>query len=276
MLVSTLCAQKLNHQGKKMVKQITCFYLNPKDKFEKADTTKYIFGYDNETHLTKLEVFHRGSTFYCGKGWIKDKAFKPYCSIVYSNGTLHRTDYDEYGKKKDNYIYKYILDSDRYILQKSFFEKCLDGEYTENRKTYIYGYPYKDDIRQLISESERYFYQSHSKWVEVVGDRYTCRYDIIDGNTYTHRGEKIRDITYGVKFECAYNDLNINIDRIIGGSDIEQGTEWCNLYSECLPKNLANRFCDEYVYYFQSEKPYNLYKFTHGGKYLYLITRWRN
>ena len=271
MLVSTLYAQKLNHQGKKMVKQITCSYLNPKNRIEKSAITKYIFGYDDETRLTKLEVFHRGSTFYSGKGWIEDKAFKPRCSIVYSNSTLHRTDYDEYGKKKDDYIYKYILDSDRYILQKSLFEKCLDGEYREYRKTYSYGYPYKDDIRQLVSESVRYFYQSHSKWSEVVGDRHTRSYDIIDGNTYIHKGETIRDIMYGVKYECAYNDLNINIDGIISGWDIEQGTEWCNLHSECLPKNLTDRTCYEYVYYFQSEEPYNLYKFTYGGKYLYTI-----
>ena len=49
MFVSTLCAQRLNHQGKKMVRSVTSFVPNRKD------TIRYNFYYDDECRLVKVD-----------------------------------------------------------------------------------------------------------------------------------------------------------------------------------------------------------------------------
>ena len=44
MFVSTLCAQRLNHQGKKMVRSVTSFAQNSPNR---KDTIRYNFYYDD-------------------------------------------------------------------------------------------------------------------------------------------------------------------------------------------------------------------------------------
>ena len=242
-------AQKLNHQGKKMVRSVTSFALNSPNR---KDTIKYNFYYDDECRLIKVdELINSG---------INHKSYQLYNRMEYKDGRLHRTDYDEYGKRKPYSVYSYILDSDRYVVER--IHKDLSGTkewYLKDVTRFTYDYPYKDDIRQIVKETNYSFIGEfiNGKRVEkeVVDDRYSRWYDVIDGNTY-FRG---RDDTYA----CEYNDLNINVSDLLQG-DIERLTEWYNFYSRCLPLKLLG---DYYRYTFTDTEPYNLIKVEHVNDY---------
>ena len=242
-------AQKLNHQGKKMVRSVTSFALNSPNR---KDTIKYNFYYDDECRLIKVdELINSG---------INHKSYQLYNRMEYKDGRLHRTDYDEYGKRKPYSVYSYVLDSDRYVVER--IHKDLSGTkewYLKDITRFTYDYPYKDDIRQIVKETNYSFIGEfiNGKRVEkeVVDDRYSRWYDVIDGNTY-FRG---RDDTYA----CEYNDLNINVSDLLQG-DIERLTEWYNFYSRCLPLKLLG---DYYRYTFTDTEPYNLIKVEHVNDY---------
>lgn len=242
-------AQKLNHQGKKMVRSVTSFALNSPNR---KDTIKYNFYYDDECRLIKVdELINSG---------INHKSYLLYNRLEYKDGRLHRTDYDEYGKRKPYSVYSYILDSDRYVVER--IHKGLSGTkewYLKEVTRFTYDYPYKDDIRQIVKETKYSFIGEfiNGKRVEkeVVDDRYSRWYDVIGGNTY-FRG---RDDTYA----CEYNDLNINVSDLLQG-DIERLTEWYNFYSRCLPLKLLG---DYYRYTFTDTEPYNLIKVEHVDDY---------
>ena len=242
-------AQKLNHQGKKMVRSVTSFALNSPNR---KDTIKYNFYYDDECRLIKVdELINSG---------INHKSYLLYNRLEYKDGRLHRTDYDEYGKSKPYSVYSYILDSDRYVVER--IHKGLSGTkewYLKEVTRFTYDYPYKDDIRQIVKETKYSFIGEfiNGKRVEkeVVDDRYSRCYDVIGGNTY-FRG---RDDTYA----CEYNDLNINVSDLLQG-DIERLTEWYNFYSRCLPLKLLG---DYYRYTFTDTEPYNLIKVEHVDDY---------
>ena len=242
-------AQKLNHQGKKMVRSVTSFALNSPNR---KDTIKYNFYYDDECRLIKVdELINSG---------INHKSYQLYNRMEYKDGSLHRTDYDEYGKRKTYSVYSYVLDSDRYVVER--IHKGLSGTkewYLKEVTRFTYDYPYKDDIRQIVKETNYSFIGEFIKGKrvekEVVDDRYSRWYDVIDGNTY-FRG---RDDTYA----CEYNDLNINVSDLLQG-DIERLTEWYNFYSRCLPLKLLG---DYYRYTFTDTEPYNLIKVEHIDDY---------
>ena len=247
-------AQKLNHQGKKMVRSVTSFVPNRKD------TIRYNFYYDDERRLVKADELVKSETWYPNVGWVKDKGFKLCKRMEYKDGRLHRTDYDEYGKRKPYSVYSYILDSDRYVVER--IHKDLSGTkewYLKDVTRFTYDYPYKDDIRQIVKETKYSFIGEFIKGKrvekEVVDDRYSRWYDVIGGNTY-FRG---RDDTYA----CEYDDLNINVSDLLQG-DIERLTEWYNFYSRCLPLKLLG---DYYRYTFTDTEPYNLIKVEHVGDY---------
>ena len=235
-------AQKLNHQGKKMVRSVTSFALNSPNR---KDTIKYSFYYDDECRLIKVdELINSG---------INHKSYQLYNRMEYKDGSLHRTDYDEYGKRKPYSVYSYVLDSDRYVVER--IHKDMSGTkewYLKEVTRFTYDYPYKDDIRQIVKETNYSFIGEFIKGKrvekEVVDDRYDFWYDVIGGNTY-FRG---RDDTYA----CEYNDLNINVSDLLQG-DIERLTEWYNFYSRCLPLKLLG---DYYRYTFTDTEPYNLIK----------------
>lgn len=250
-------AQKLNHQGKKMVRSVTSFALN--NPYRK-DTIRYNFYYDDECRLIKVDKLVKSETWYSNVGWVKDKGFKLSERMEYKDGRLHRTDYDEYGKRKPYSVYSYILDSDRYVVER--IHKDLSGTkewYLKDVTRFTYDYPYKDDIRQIVKETNYSFIGEFIKGKrvekEVVDDRYSRWYDVIGGNTY-FRG---RDDTYA----CEYNDLNINVSDLLQG-DIERLTEWYNFYSRCLPLKLLG---DYYRYTFTDIEPYNLIKVEHVDDY---------
>lgn len=242
-------AQKLNHQGKKMVRSVTSFALNSPNR---KDTIKYNFYYDDECRLIKVdELINSG---------INHKSYQLYNRMEYKDGRLHRTDYDEYGKRKPYSVYSYVLDSDRYVVERTHKDMSGTKEwYLKEVTRFTYDYPYKDDIRQIVKETNYSFIGEFIKGKrvekEVVGDRYDFWYDIIGGNTY-FRG---RDDTYA----CEYNDLNINVSDLLQG-DIERLTEWYNFYSRCLPLKLLG---DYYRYTFTDTEPYNLIKVEHVDDY---------
>ena len=235
-------AQKLNHQGKKMVRSVTSFALNSPNR---KDTIKYNFYYDDECRLIKVdELINSG---------INHKSYQLYNRMEYKDGSLHRTDYDEYGKRKPYSVYSYVLDSDRYVVER--IHKDMSGTkewYLKEVTRFTYDYPYKDDIRQIVKETNYSFIGEFIKGKrvekEVVDDRYSRWYDVIGGNTY-FRG---RDDTYA----CEYNDLNINVSDLLQG-DIERLTEWYNFYSRCQPSEISGR---TYRYTFTNIEPYNLIK----------------
>lgn len=242
MFVSALCAQKLNHQGKKMVRSVTSFVPNRKD------TIRYNFYYDDECRLVKVDELINGG--------INHKSYQLCKCTEYKDGRLHRTDYDEYGHKKTKFIYSYVLDSDRYVVESTF--KDISGNdrgYLKEVTRFTYDYPYKDDIRQIVKETNYSFIGEfiNGKRVEkeVVDDRYDVWYDIIGGNTYRRHGSNR-------KYACEYNDLNINLWYLYDGLyDIERLTEWYNFYSRCLPSEISGR---TYRYTFTNIEPYNLIK----------------
>lgn len=250
MFVSALCAQRLNHQGKKMVRSVTSFVPNRKD------TIRYNFYYDDECRLIKVDELVKSETWYPNVGWVKDKGFKLSERLEYKDGRLHRTDYDEYGHKKTKFIYSYVLDSDRYVVE-STFKVISDNDrgYLKEVTRFTYDYPYKDDIRQIVKETNYSFIGEFIKGKrvekEVVDDRYDVWYDIIGGNTYRRHGSD-------TKYACEYNDLNINLWYLYDGLyDIERLTEWYNFYSRCLPSKVSARY---YRYTFTDTEPYNLIK----------------
>ena len=242
-------AQKLNHQGKKMVRSVTSFVPNSPNR---EDTIKYNFYYDDECRLIKVdELINSG---------INHKSYQLYNRMEYKDGSLHRTDYDEYGKRKTYSVYSYVLDSDRYVVER--IHKDMSGTkewYLKEVTRFTYDYPYKDDIRQIVKETNYSFIGEFIKGKrvekEVVDDRYDFWYDVIGGNTY-FRG---RDDTYA----CEYDDLNINVSDLLQG-DIERLTEWYNFYSRCLPLKLLG---DYYRYTFTDTEPYNLIKVEHVDDY---------
>lgn len=250
MFVSALCAQRLNHQGKKMVRSVTSFVPNRKD------TIRYNFYYDDECRLIKVDELVKSETWYPNVGWVKDKGFKLSERLEYKDGRLHRIDYDEYGHKKTKFIYSYVLDSDRYVVESTF--KDISGNdrgYLKEVTRFTYDYPYKDDIRQIVKETNYSFIGEFIKGKrvekEVVDDRYDVWYDIIGGNTYRRHGSD-------TKYACEYNDLNINLWYLYDGLfDIERMTEWYNFYSRCLPSKVSARY---YHYTFTDTEPYNLIK----------------
>ena len=235
-------AQKLNHQGKKMVRSVTSFVPNRKD------TIRYNFYYDDECRLVKVDRLRNSSA--------NHKSYLLYNRMEYKDGRLHRTDYDEYGHKKTKFIYSYVLDSDRYVVESTF--KDISGNdrgYLKEVTRFTYDYPYKDDIRQIVKETNYSFIGEfiNGKRVEkeVVDDRYDVWYDIIGGNTYRRHGSNR-------KYACEYNDLNINLWYLYDGIyDIERLTEWYNFYSRCLPSEISGR---TYRYTFTDIEPYNLIK----------------
>ena len=246
-------AQKLNHQGKKMVRRVTSFVPNSPNR---EDTIKYNFYYDDERRLVKVDRLIKSMVFYPNVGWVKDKNFKLCKRLEYKDGRLHRTDYDEYGKRKPYSVYSYILDSDRYVVER--IHKDLSGTkewYLKDVTRFTYDYPYKDDIRQIVKETNYSFIGEFIKGKrvekEVVDDRYDVWYDIIGGNTYRRHGSD-------TKYACEYNDLNINLWYLYDGLfDIERMTEWYNFYSRCLPSKVSARY---YRYTFTDTEPYNLIK----------------
>lgn len=257
MFVSALCAQRLNHQGKKMVRSVTSFAPNSPNR---KDTIRYNFYYDDECRLIKVDELVKSETWYPNVGWVKDKGFKLSERLEYKDGRLHRTDYDEYGKRKPYSVYSYVLDSDRYVVER--IHKDMSGTkewYLKDVTRFTYDYPYKDDIRQIVKETNYSFIGEFIKGKrvekEVVDDRYDFWYDIIGGNTY-FRG---RDDTYA----CEYNDLNINVSDLLQG-DIERLTEWYIFYSRCLPSRLLG---DYYRYTFMDIEPYNLIKVEKVGEH---------
>ena len=249
MFVSALCAQKLNHQGKKMVRSVTSFVPNRKD------TIRYNFYYDDECRLVKVDELINGG--------INHKSYQLCKCMEYKDGRLHRTDYDEYGHKKTKFIYSYVLDSDRYVVESTF--KDISGNdrgYLKEVTRFTYDYPYKDDIRQIVKETNYSFIGEfiNGKRVEkeVVDDRYDVWYDIIGGNTYRRHGSNR-------KYACEYNDLNINLWYLYDGLyDIERLTEWYNFYSRCLPSEISGR---TYRYTFTNIEPYNLIKAEMVGEH---------
>ena len=253
MFVSTLCAQRLNHQGKKMVRSVTSFAPNSPNR---KDTIRYNFYYDDECRLVKVDRLIKSMVFYPNVGWVKDKNFKLCKRMEYKDGRLHRTDYDEYGKRKPYSVYSYVLDSDRYVVER--IHKDMSGTkewYLKEVTRFTYDYPYKDDIRQIVKETNYSFIGEfiNGKRVEkeVVDDRYDVWYDIIGGNTYRRHGSNR-------KYACEYNDLNINLWYLYDGIyDIERLTEWYNFYSRCLPSEISGR---TYRYTFTDIEPYNLIK----------------
>ena len=257
MFVSTLCAQRLNHQGKKMVRSVTSFVPNSPNR---EDTIKYNFYYDDERRLVKVDRLIKSMVFYPNVGWVKDKNFKLCKRMEYKDGRLHRTDYDEYGKRKPYSVYSYVLDNDRYVVERTF--KDISGNdrgYLKEVTRFTYDYPYKDDIRQIVKETNYSFIGEFIKGKrvekEVVDDRYSRWYDVIGGNTY-FRGRND-------KYACEYNDLNINVSDLLQG-DIERLTEWYNFYSRCLPSRLLG---DSYRYTFTDTEPYNLIKVEQVGEH---------
>ena len=100
-------AQKLNHQGKKMVRSVTSFVPNSPNR---KDTIRYNFYYDDECRLIKVDRLINRS--------INHKSYQLYNRMEYKDGRLHRTDYDEYGKRKPYSVYSYVLDSDRYVVER--------------------------------------------------------------------------------------------------------------------------------------------------------------
>ena len=235
-------AQRLNHQGKKMVRSVTSFAPHRKD------TIRYNFYYDDECRLIKVDELINGG--------INHKSYQLCKCMEYKDGRLHRTDYDEYGHKKTRFIYSYVLDSDRYVLESTF--KDISGNdrgYLKEVTRFTYDYPYKDDIRQIVKETNYSFIGEFIKGKrvekEVVDDRYDVWYDIIGGNTYRRHGSNC-------KYACEYNDLNINLWYLYDGLyDIERLTEWYNFYSRCLPSEISGR---TYRYTFTDIEPYNLIK----------------
>lgn len=235
-------AQRLNHQGKKMVRSVMSFVPNSKD------TIRYNFYYDDECRLVKVDELINGG--------INHKSYQLCKCMEYKDGRLHRTDYDEYGHKKTKFIYSYVLDSDRYVVESTF--KDISGNdrgYLKEVTRFMYDYPYKDDIRQIVKETNYSFIGEfiNGKRVEkeVVDDRYDVWYDIIGGNTYRRHGSNR-------KYACEYNDLNINLWYLYDGIyDIERLTEWYNFYSRCLPSEISGR---TYRYTFTDIEPYNLIK----------------
>ena len=183
--------------------------------------------------------------------------------MEYKDGRLHRTDYDEYGHKKTKFIYSYVLDSDRYVVESTF--KDISGNdrgYLKEVTRFTYDYPYKDDIRQIVKETNYSFIGEFIKGKrvenEVVDDRYDVWYDIIGGNTYRRHGSNR-------KYACEYNDLNINLWYLYDGIyDIERLTEWYNFYSRCLPSEISGR---TYRYTFTDTEPYNLIKAEMVGEH---------
>ena len=242
-------AQKLNHQGKKMVRSVTSFVPNRKD------TIRYNFYYDDECRLVKVDRLRNSSA--------NHNSYLLYNRLEYKDGRLHRTDYDEYGKRKPYSVYSYILDSDRYVVER--IHKDLSGTkewYLKDVTRFTYDYPYKDDIRQIVKETNYSFIGEfiNGKRVEkeVVDDRYDVWYDIIGGNTYRRHGSNR-------KYACEYNDLNINLWYLYDGLyDIERLTEWYNFYSRCLPSEISGR---TYRYTFTDTEPYNLIKVEMVGDY---------
>lgn len=235
-------AQRLNHQGKKMVRSVICFVPN------KKDTIKYNFYYDDdECRLIRMDRLRNSSQNY-GRYLLRNR-------LEYKDGKLQRTDYDEYGYKKTKFIYSYVLDSDRYVVERTFKDVSgTDKWYLKEVTRFTYDYPYKDEIRQIVKESHYSFIGETIKGKrvekEVVGDRFTTWYDIIGGNTYHHGRND--------KYACEYNDLNINVGYLYQGNwDIERMTEWYNFYSECLPLEVVNSY---YRYTFTDNEPYNLIK----------------
>ena len=235
-------AQRLNHQGKKMVRSVTSFVPHRKD------TIRYNFYYDDECRLVKVDRLRNSGA--------NHKSYLLYNRLEYKDGRLHRTDYDEYGHKKTKFIYSYVLDSDRYVVESTF--KDISGNdrgYLKEVTRFTYDYPYKDDIRQIVKETNYSFIGEfiNGKRVEkeVVDDRYDVWYDIIGGNTYRRHGSNR-------KYACEYNDLNINLWYLYDGLyDIERLTEWYNFYSRCLPSEISGR---TYRYTFTNIEPYNLIK----------------
>ena len=242
-------AQKLNHQGKKMVRSVTSFVPNRKD------TIRYNFYYDDECRLVKVDRLRNSSA--------NHKSYLLYNRMEYKDGRLHRTDYDEYGKRKPYSVYSYILDSDRYVVER--IHKDLSGMkewYLKDVTRFTYDYPYKDDIRQIVKETNYSFIGEfiNGKRVEkeVVDDRYDVWYNIIGGNTYRRHGSNR-------KYACEYNDLNINLWYLYDGIyDIERLTEWYNFYSRCLPSEISGR---TYRYTFTDIEPYNLIKAEMVGEH---------
>ena len=242
-------AQRLNHQGKKMVRSVTSFASNSPNR---KDTIRYNFYYDDECRLVKVDRLRNSGA--------NHKSYLLYNRMEYKDGRLHRTDYDEYGKRKPYSVYSYVLDSDRYVVER--IHKDMSGTkewYLKEVTRFTYDYPYKDDIRQIVKETNYSFIGEFIKGKrvekEVVDDRYDFWYDVIGGNTY-FRG---RDDTYA----CEYNDLNINVSDLLQG-DIERLTEWYNFYSRCLPLKLLG---DYYRYTFTDTEPYNLIKVEHVDDY---------
>ena len=80
MFVSALCAQRLNHQGKKMVRSVTSFVPNSPNI---EDTIRYNFYYDDERRLVKVDRLIKSMVFYPNVGWVKDKNFKLCLCIPY-------------------------------------------------------------------------------------------------------------------------------------------------------------------------------------------------
>lgn len=248
MFVSALCAQRLNHQGKKMVRSVTSFIPDRKD------TIKYNFYYDDKCRLIKVvKLINNG---------INHKYYQLCNRLEYKEGKLHRTDYDEYGKRKPYSVYSYVLDSDRYVVERT--HKDLSGPkdwYLKEVTKFTYDCPYKDDIRQIVNETNYSYIGEFIKGKrvekEVVGDRYDVWYDIIGGNTY-RRGSNN-------KYACEYNDLNINLWYLFDGLyDIERLTEWYNFYSRCLPSKVSAK---HYRYTFMDSEPYNLIKAEKVGEH---------
>lgn len=235
-------AQRLNHQGKNMVRSVTSFVPHRKD------TIRYNFYYDDECRLIKVDRLRNSGA--------NHKSYLLYNRMEYKDGRLHRTDYDEYGKRKPYSVYSYVLDSDRYVVER--IHKDLSGTkewYLKEVTRFMYDYPYKNDIRQIVKETNYSFIGEfiNGKRVEkeVVDDRYDVWYDIIGGNTYRRHGSNC-------KYACEYNDLNINLWYLYDGLyDIERLTEWYNFYSRCLPSEISGR---TYRYTFTDIEPYNLIK----------------
>ena len=235
-----------------MVRSVTSFAPNRKD------TIRYNFYYDDECRLIKAECMGKGEVFYPNVGWVKDRNFRLCNRLEYKEGRLHRTDYDEYGKRKPYSTYSYVLDSDRYVVERIYKSMSVTKDwYLKEVTRFTYDYPYKDDIRQIVKETNYSFIGEFIKGKrvekEVVGDRYCHWYDIMGGNTY-FRGRND-------EYACEYNDMNINVSDLLQG-DIERLTEWYNYYSRCLPSKLLG---DSYRYTFMDNEPYNLIKVERVG-----------
>lgn len=236
-------AQQLNSDGKKLIKSITCIKNNEK-------ILKYLFTYDNEGRLVKFCLCNGD-----GKQRIYYMEFK--------NNTLSRFDYQD-GKLINGNRYSYIINEERNILERSFksypenYVKGNIDEWFNVINYYEYGYPYRDDIRQIVKENMRNieYHKKNGKLVKVEEtlDRHEWTYSIKNGNSY--QGD-----TRGTEETTLYNDTNINFIYIFSsGRDIEKATEWCNVHLEYLPRSLYGR---NYRYYFTKTIPHNLYKIEH-------------